>query len=415
MSNEVISDYEKRFSLFALLRTLTRDFSHPVDGSPVREKIRKAMIRQFVTRQFVALYSRFVGLLVVLVCAAQMEERSLLTLVVALHGITLVLNRRYSHNIIEAIDHGDDFTPDLDKLRIGMGVTAFLWGTLIWVIPHNGSLSPAEFVINLTVIVAISLMVVTSALHQPVLSAVLIGALAGMIPPLIIYTPIAGIAPAFGFIALMMVLLAYSQLIGRQARGLALMQMRSRTAFKRLRKVNSSLVSAVNQLHWQSERDWLTGLRNRGAFEKSACGMLARAEEGTQFAVILIDLDRFKQINDTYGHDIGDSVLENVGGELNAWEQMDRRRLAARWGGEEFVIIVQLGDDTTPEQLANELRFRLSDRNPLLRAPHEPDVSVSIGLSVEPAPFGLKQQIKKADQALYLAKAEGRDCWRIAA
>lgn len=160
-------------------------------------------------------------------------------------------------------------------------------------------------------------------------------------------------------------------------------------------------------IHRQATRDSLTGLFNRGALLRQAELVLAEANErGTPYAVLMIDLDRFKQINDTYGHMVGDNILRAVAVELE--RHMTPTSLPGRFGGEEFLLL--LADTRLPQALqqAEHLRHAVAslkvdtDAGPVV-------VTTSIGVAEGQLGEPLENVVKRADQALYAAKETGRN------
>lgn len=150
--------------------------------------------------------------------------------------------------------------------------------------------------------------------------------------------------------------------------------------------------------------DHLTGAYNRQRFDEDIDKALARMQRhGIGTALILLDIDHFKPINDTHGHDVGDDVLI----ELTALIQRNLRvtDLLARWGGEEFVILLP---DTCCRQavhLGNRLREHIAD-HPFAQVGH---ITVSLGLTCIRAKDSRRDCIKRLDEALYRAKRAGRD------
>ena len=169
-------------------------------------------------------------------------------------------------------------------------------------------------------------------------------------------------------------------------------------------------IEAEQQLAHAARHDALTGLPNRVLFRERMDTALARARRGEQFALLCLDLDRFKEINDTLGHPVGDSLLVEVSARLRG--QLRETDSLARLGGDEFAII-QSGL-TTPNDSASFAQ-RLIDS---ISAPYEVDghtlvVGVSVGIAVAPEDGEQYEDLfKAADMALYRAKAEGRGAWR---
>ena len=152
--------------------------------------------------------------------------------------------------------------------------------------------------------------------------------------------------------------------------------------------------------------DALTGLPNRRYFDEF-CGLLARRRRaGDAVGVLMIDVDRFKVLNDTYGHHAGDEVLRSIGAAVVAAVREDD--VPARYGGEEFVVLLR---NPTPE-VALEVgeRVRKAVGRMDLSRLGIPAVSVSVGVAVaHVADQPVAEIVAEADRALYRAKRAGRD------
>jgi diguanylate cyclase (GGDEF)-like protein len=157
-----------------------------------------------------------------------------------------------------------------------------------------------------------------------------------------------------------------------------------------------------------AETDPLTGLLNRRGFVERAEALLADAEPVT---LILLDLDRFKQVNDTHGHDVGDRVLRAAAAALS-W--VPDARALGRLGGEEFGL---LAAGLTPEaaiQVANQARHAISAEEVATEGGYVA-VTASAGISCVPPGTDFDTLYKAADRALYVAKESGRDRTELAA
>lgn len=168
-------------------------------------------------------------------------------------------------------------------------------------------------------------------------------------------------------------------------------------------------------LRRQSVRDPLTGLFNRRYLEETLEREIARAERTKgSFCVVMIDIDHFKPFNDDYGHEAGDMVLREVGALLRS--QTRRSDTACRYGGEEFTLIL---GDSSPEgaqQRCEYLGELVRDMNLSYREQSLGTITVSMGVAAYPL-HGNEWEplLRAADQALYLAKREGRNRVAIAA
>lgn len=164
----------------------------------------------------------------------------------------------------------------------------------------------------------------------------------------------------------------------------------------------------TDQLKRQAESDGLTGVLNRGALERLAAGLTQAGTGPSRLGLILLDLDRFKAINDGFGHAAGDRVLKEAARRLCAALRQDD--VIARFGGEEFAILLLDQDSGAPGEIAERLRLALLDPPFLLETGESLEVTASFGTAlVENRPGAWARLIAAADRALYQAKAEGRN------
>lgn len=169
---------------------------------------------------------------------------------------------------------------------------------------------------------------------------------------------------------------------------------------------------AQDQLYHMAHHDGLTGLPNRRVFADSVRQALALAKRSRrESAILFLDLDRFKIINDTLGHAVGDELLKEVALRLRSCiREVD---MVARLGGDEFgVVLVNLNHATDAEQVA--AKFLRALAKPVQVDEHELFVTTSIGISLYPAHGEATEDlIKRADTAMYQAKATGRNKFQI--
>lgn len=170
----------------------------------------------------------------------------------------------------------------------------------------------------------------------------------------------------------------------------------------------SSLKLAQARLDYQAHHDPLTGLPNRTLFENRLQAALnGQQESGRQGAVLFLDLDRFKHINDSLGHPVGDLLLKDIAVRLK--QQLRDVDTVARLGGDEFIILLpglqQPGD---AQHLANKLLDCFTP--PFQAGEHEFFISASIGTSLYPQDgTDVATLVKNADAAMYRSKAKGRN------
>jgi diguanylate cyclase (GGDEF)-like protein/PAS domain S-box-containing protein len=166
------------------------------------------------------------------------------------------------------------------------------------------------------------------------------------------------------------------------------------------------------QIVYLAHNDLLTGLANRSMFMKSLEQTISHAyRSGTQFAVLCLDLDRFKDVNDTRGHLVGDRLLRLVAERLQACMRQDET--VARFGGDEFAILLyQVHDPAVIADLAN--RIVSSIRRPFSIDGHDIQIGASVGIAIYGKDaFDAETLLSRADMALYRAKAVGRQTYRF--
>ncbi len=179
-------------------------------------------------------------------------------------------------------------------------------------------------------------------------------------------------------------------------------QIRRKRYTERLRdNVQMSIEAAIT--------DGLTGLHNRRYMESHLRKLVEQAaSRGKQLAVLVLDIDYFKSINDNYGHDCGDDVLREFATRVR--KSIRGIDLACRMGGEEFVVVMPETDMAVAATVAERLRRRIAaEPFPIEQGKIMIDVTISIGIATLETQDNAAQILKRADQALYRAKRDGRN------
>ena len=172
-------------------------------------------------------------------------------------------------------------------------------------------------------------------------------------------------------------------------------------------------IEQIIRMAADAETDALTGVGNRRRASKALAQARFSADLRQQpMSVLLCDLDHFKRVNDTYGHDVGDAVLVSFAGLLR--QSVRAYDTVVRWGGEEFLVICPGCDHEGATSLADRLLAACSEACADALPPDDPQTT-SIGIAVYPAHAQSPEMlVSKADEALYRAKREGRNAHRIA-
>ena len=170
----------------------------------------------------------------------------------------------------------------------------------------------------------------------------------------------------------------------------------------------------LDRTHEEARTDELSRLGNRKAFDEALNYRLSRwKRQGDRFALVLIDVDRFKWINDTHGHQAGDRVVSGVGELLRSFLPEDRD-CVARYGGDEFTILLECEERASVIEIAQQI----------LAAPETHDFSAagdgervaitfSMGVAIVRDRDTVESLFRRADDALYEAKSAGRNCLRV--
>jgi two-component system, cell cycle response regulator len=191
---------------------------------------------------------------------------------------------------------------------------------------------------------------------------------------------------------------AFGRSIGKDLEGLA-------TSGKDARSALDVSLEDVKALQHMAATDPLTGLANRRGGEKHIASEIARARrEKRPLSCILLDVDRFKMVNDTFGHQAGDQLLRDISSLLR--RTVRAYDVLVRWGGEEFLLVLPGVDLELARVLAERVRqaVEMSDTHGI------GPVTVSAGVARFDNDYDFAATLRTADQRLYEAKASGRNC-----
>ncbi len=176
------------------------------------------------------------------------------------------------------------------------------------------------------------------------------------------------------------------------------------------------LEEKVRELEHNLSHDKLTSLKNRGYFEEKSKGYLDNTKKIKEnhrrqwagfndISFLFFDIDYFKKINDTYGHAVGDTVLQKVADILK--KDLRVGDIVARWGGEEFVAILLGANEEQAKKKAEQIRGEVEQMT--FENPAELKITISIGVAEFEEGKTFEDMVKHADEALYKAKDSGRN------
>ena len=176
-------------------------------------------------------------------------------------------------------------------------------------------------------------------------------------------------------------------------------------------RIGERIINLEQRILKLATTDSLTGVLNRRAFMERMSEEIQRAKrEGSPISLILMDIDHFKKVNDTYGHQTGDLVLQRVTDQL-----MDRSRaydFVGRYGGEEFVICLLSAEDIDPFSIAERMRQNIEAQTIVIGQNNQTlriTASFGVGTCRPESEDGLDALIKRTDEAMYEAKNSGRN------
>ncbi len=168
----------------------------------------------------------------------------------------------------------------------------------------------------------------------------------------------------------------------------------------------------IRHLYERATKDSLTGLYNRTSLMDRLGREVARHQRyGRDLSVVVMDLDHFKKVNDTYGHGAGDAVLRVVGEAIR--QCLRSSDLAARVGGEEFVVALPETDQSRARNIAEKIRKRIASLDVSFEKSRL-HITASLGVATaQKGPVSLELLLKRADEACYKAKRSGRNRIRV--
>lgn len=321
----------------------------------------------------------------------------------------------WSHAITRRIQQlhagGEPFMHLEWQFVLAMGAGGAAWGLIGWMVPDlNLADWAARDLFSAIIMVFISCMVlITLSHHGRALLAYMcaqwtVACLYMVLAPgplakaLLIFVGIAG---------LVAVLLLYGRMLQRQTRLGVLAELRNEDLTARLQQANRQLEQALEQAVTAANHDPLTGLLNRRALATQVDYLgAARRRHGGACSVLLLDIDHFKRINDSHGHAAGDEVLRALAATLaRTLREVD---IIARWGGEEFLVVMPDCDIATALVRAEDVRASVA-RLKVAALPADYRLGVSIGAAEWPLDAGFDAVVSRADAALYRAKEAGRN------
>jgi diguanylate cyclase (GGDEF)-like protein len=174
-----------------------------------------------------------------------------------------------------------------------------------------------------------------------------------------------------------------------------------------LKQKNETLLEATEKLEQFLQIDFLTGLYNRRFIVMQLENSITKFEKTNElFSILMVDIDFFKKINDQFGHDCGDFVLQEISGVFKKFAEKDA--YISRWGGEEFLVLLPDCDAAAAFSYAEKIRTTI-ESHAFICGKNIIKITLTLGLSTYTSPISLDQIVKEADIAVYNGKKNGRN------
>jgi diguanylate cyclase (GGDEF)-like protein len=376
----------------------------------IERRLLALQIEQIRTCARVTIAVTFMTLLV----ARYVANGGLLAAIVMAHIGLLGYNLHFANKFGAELAAHKPKAATFRKIVFGSAASAFIWAATTWPLQVGEQIDFITFLALIIALFSICQAIIAASYHPKILFAVAVGGALGLAPKIGLLSPGIGPLLPLGFAIFMTTIVAHARTLSRQARGGVLLHMRNLSMSARLALANAALEATLARAQRLADRDALTDLRNRRAFERELESFMTRFSH-RRCVLMLLDIDHFKSINDRFGHSTGDGTLLAIATCLKQWEQQGSGRMIGRWGGEEFIAVVALHPDESAQQHAETLRMRIAALGEVLHWPGDFSLSASIGCAMLTTSDALPDTLRDADAALYRAKDSGRNCCKIAA
>lgn len=291
----------------------------------------------------------------------------------------------------------------LVPMRMASAVAAFggaSWASIILPIFLDPYLHPASYIVTAGVFISVALVITSTSAIKRIAIPYTIGFMGTFFAALAFIPPNTAIWLAGGLTFIMAGIVIFSIGSSRQ-------RLESANMLVHNQRLTEDLEEALARAEFLAIRDPLTGLYNRRALFEDR---IYENAPGDRYHVLIVDLDHFKQVNDQFGHDMGDRVLVGVATAIRDVLRglPGEGHLAARLGGEEFAVFLAIADDREADRAAEYLRAAC--HRVAVRFGLPPGVgTASIGISSMPRGEHVGEALQRADNALYEAKESGRN------
>lgn len=364
------------------------------------------LLHRTALREYAAVHGSVLGALVVVLVLWGNTPAWLLALFAVIRLGGLVHNHRLASRLL-AVQRPEDLGTLPRQMLLGLALGGAGWGAIYWLVPGRPSGDEGEFIALALPLFATPLMLITAA-HWRAGMWVFIGSMWLVAGARLVLDAEWRNAPLFSGLMVMLVVTAlFGRQLLKQTRDGVVAELLNCQLARELSAANARLSLVLAQTTELATRDPLTGLMNRRAMLERLDLESERLRRGAAPAtILLVDLDHFKRINDQHGHGVGDQIL--VASAHGLASRLRKVDLLARWGGEEFLVVLPETDAASGRAVGEQLCAAVA----ALASPEWPPglrVTASMGLARWSAPEPLQEAIHRADLALYSAKGQGRN------
>lgn len=373
-----------------------------------QDDVRFETVRMITDVEQRSVAANVIGWLVIAVAAMMMPQGEMFAIPLILRIGAMILNRWGWNCLRRDMRNSSGTVPSFRRLQFCLFVAGATWAVTLLPLLVQGTIHPARVAVGGTVLIGVGLIFTMLA----PLKSVAFSLAAGFF--LVLAIGMEAASDEFSFIMLVPLigmgaaLVAFSYAASRQKVLTAEMLVDNR-------RLEAALGSALESAEYLATRDPLTGMLNRRAFFEAEQHPTLR--KGAAQHLLTVDLDHFKQINDTHGHDVGDRVLvataEHIRKTLDTIPGSGH--CGCRFGGEEFVIFVNGIAPLLMRHTAEALRRRIRNIPDIIGMPGAISVSASIGVAKLGRNESFDDALRRSDLAMYRAKDRGRDRVQIAA
>lgn len=365
-----------------------------------RQERAHLLLRSLAELQQRTVPSNVVATLLIFIAAQWMPNAGQFLIPLVLRILAIATNAHVYAQIRQRLQREPDFFKPPPAALVVALLGGISWASLIIPAMMQPELHPASYIVVAGVIVGVSMVLSSASSIRQIAFAFSAGFLGTIAAALPFISQATAVWLVSGLAILAVGIVTFSIGTARQ-------RIAAAEAEVEIRHLSQELEEALARAEFLADHDPLTGLYNRRVlYDRPIYHDLA----GDRHHIMLIDLDNFKQVNDSFGHETGDRVLVGVADVLKDFvaEMGDGKHFAARLGGEEFAVFLAIADDYVADRLCRELHLAINDVAQYLGLPPKLGTA-SIGISHTYRGEPIADALQRADNALYRAKSEGRD------